>query len=52
MDWTLAGLLGAALAPTDPAVMFSVFGRRAIRGRSGTMLEGEAGTNDPAGSRS
>jgi potassium/hydrogen antiporter len=48
-DWTLAGILGAALAPTDPAVMFSVLGGRQIRGRSGTMLEGEAGFNDPAG---
>ena len=49
MDWTLAGLVGAALAPTDPAVMFSVLGRREIHGRSGTTLEGEAGMNDPAG---
>src|ERR687884_199875 len=49
MDWTLAGLIGAALAPTDPAVMFSVLGRREIAGRSGTTLEGEAGMNDPAG---
>jgi cell volume regulation protein A len=48
-DWTLAGILGAALAPTDPAVMFSVLGRREIGGRSGTVLEGEAGVNDPAG---
>jgi cell volume regulation protein A len=49
MSWTLAGLIGAALAPTDPAVMFSVLGRREIAGRSGTTLEGEAGMNDPAG---
>jgi cell volume regulation protein A len=49
MEWTFAGLLGAALAPTDPAVMFSVLGRREIGGRSGTTLEGEAGMNDPAG---
>jgi cell volume regulation protein A len=49
MDWTLAGLVGAALAPTDPAVMFSVLGRREVDGRSGTTLEGEAGMNDPAG---
>jgi potassium/hydrogen antiporter len=48
-DWTLAGILGAALAPTDPAVVFSVLGRREIAGRSGTVLEGEAGVNDPAG---
>ena len=47
--WTLAGLAGAALAPTDPAVMFSVLGNHEIGGRSGTTLEGEAGLNDPAG---
>lgn len=49
MSWTVSGLLGAALAPTDPAVTFAVLGRREIRGRSGTVLEGEAGFNDPAG---
>lgn len=48
-SWTLAGVLGAALAPTDPAVMFSVLGGRRLKGRSGTILEGEAGFNDPAG---
>jgi cell volume regulation protein A len=49
MGWTTAGLVGAALAPTDPAVMFSVLGGREIEGRAGTILEGEAGVNDPAG---
>jgi cell volume regulation protein A len=48
-SWETAGLLGAALAPTDPAVMFSVFGRKEIAGRTGTILEGESGTNDPVG---
>jgi cell volume regulation protein A len=48
-DWVLAGVVGAALAPTDPAVTFSVLGRREIAGRAGTVLEGEAGVNDPAG---
>lgn len=47
--WTTAGILGAALAPTDPAVMFSVLGKREIAGRTGTILEGEAGANDPVG---
>jgi cell volume regulation protein A len=47
--WMLAGIAGAALAPTDPAVMFSVLGNHEIGGRSGTTLEGEAGMNDPAG---
>lgn len=49
LGWALAGIVGAALAPTDPAVVFSVLGRREIAGRSGTVLEGEAGVNDPAG---
>jgi potassium/hydrogen antiporter len=48
-DWTTAGILGAALAPTDPAVMFSVLGRREVGGRTGTILEGESGVNDPVG---
>ena len=48
-EWMTAGVIGAALAPTDPAVMFSVLGQREITGRSGVTLEGEAGVNDPAG---
>ncbi|HEY7018438.1 MAG TPA: cation:proton antiporter [Gaiellaceae bacterium] len=48
-SWTGAGILGAALAPTDPAVMFSVLGNREVAGRSGTILEGESGVNDPVG---
>jgi cell volume regulation protein A len=47
--WTTAGILGAALAPTDPAVMFSILGAKEVRGRTGTILEGEAGVNDPVG---
>jgi cell volume regulation protein A len=48
-DWRLALLIGTALSPTDPAVVFSVLGRREISGRSGTLLEGESGANDPVG---
>jgi cell volume regulation protein A len=47
--WTTSSLLGAALAPTDPAVMFSVLGNREVGGRTGTILEGESGANDPVG---
>jgi len=47
--WRPALLLGTALAPTDPAVVFSVLGRREIAGRTGTLLEGESGANDPVG---
>jgi len=49
LSWTTSGLLGAALAPTDPAVTFSVLGGGEIRGRTGTILKGESGANDPAG---
>jgi cell volume regulation protein A len=47
--WRTALLIGTALAPTDPAVVFSVLGRREIAGRTGTLLEGESGANDPVG---
>ena len=50
-DWTTAGILGAALAPTDPAVMFSVLGKREIGGRTGTILEGESGRERPGRDR-
>lgn len=49
LDWYLAVLVGTALAPTDPAVVFSVLGHRQLTGRSGTILEGESGANDPVG---
>jgi cell volume regulation protein A len=48
-DWRAALLVGTALAPTDPAVVFSVLGRREVAGRTGTLLEGESGANDPVG---
>jgi cell volume regulation protein A len=49
LGWVTSGLLGAAVAPTDPAVMFSVLGNREIHGRTRTILEGESGANDPVG---
>jgi cell volume regulation protein A len=49
LDWYLAVLLATAVAPTDPAMVFSVLGQREIEGRSGTILEGESGANDPVG---
>ncbi len=48
-DWWVALLLGTAVAPTDPAVVFSLLGNREFAGRSGTVLEGESGANDPVG---
>ena len=49
IGWTVALLLGTALAPTDPAVVFSVLGNREVRGRAGVIIEGESGANDPVG---
>jgi cell volume regulation protein A len=49
MSWHLALLVGTAVSATDPAVVFSVFGRREIAGRTGVLLEGESGANDPVG---
>ena len=49
MGWRLSLLLGTAVAATDPAVVFSVFGRRESAGRTGVLLEGESGANDPVG---
>jgi len=48
-NWTVSLLIGAALAPTDPAVTFSVLAGKEVEGRSGTILEGESGFNDPVG---
>src|SRR5206468_12441818 len=49
LDWFPALLVATAISPTDPAVVFSVLGRREVTGLSGTILEGESGANDPVG---
>lgn len=49
VGWYGALLTATAVAPTDPAVVFSVLGNRLVPGRSGDILEGEAGANDPVG---
>jgi cell volume regulation protein A len=49
LGWFPALLVATAISPTDPAVVFSVLGRREVSGRSGTVLEGESGANDPVG---
>jgi cell volume regulation protein A len=49
LSWYVALLVGTAIAPTDPVVVFSVLGQRELAGRSGTILEGESGANDPVG---
>jgi cell volume regulation protein A len=49
LAWFPALLVATAIAPTDPAIVFSVLGQREVAGRSGTILEGESGANDPVG---
>jgi cell volume regulation protein A len=49
LSWYPSLLVATAVAPTDPAVVFSVLGQREVSGRSGTVLEGESGANDPVG---
>jgi potassium/hydrogen antiporter len=49
LPWRDAFLIGTALAPTDPVVVFSVLSGREVEGRSGVLLEGESGANDPVG---
>ncbi|OBK16236.1 cation:proton antiporter domain-containing protein [Mycobacterium asiaticum] len=49
INWYAAVLVATAVAPTDPAVVFAVLGKREIAGRSGAILEGESGANDPVG---
>ena len=49
VGWFPSVLVATAVSPTDPAVVFSVLGQREVEGRSGTLLEGESGANDPVG---
>ena len=49
LDWKFSAVLGAALAPTDPAVVFAVLANKELTGRTASILEGESGFNDPAG---
>jgi potassium/hydrogen antiporter len=49
LPWSLAFLVGIALAPTDPAAVYAVLRGRGGEGRARTILEGESGVNDPVG---
>ena len=49
LAWYVALLVATAVAPTDPAVVFSVLGQREVSGRAGIILKGESGANDPVG---
>jgi len=48
LDWSIALLIGVALAPTDPAAVYAVLRGRSGSERARTILEGESGFNDPA----
>jgi potassium/hydrogen antiporter len=47
LGWREALLLGAVLAPTDAAAVFSVLRKLPLPPRPSGMLEGESGLNDP-----
>jgi len=49
LAWYVSLLVATAVAPTDPAVVFSVLGQREVSGRAGIVLKGESGANDPVG---
>ena len=50
--WTTSWLIGAALAPTDPAVMFSVLGNKEVGGRSGRFSRASRAPTTRSASRS
>jgi len=49
LDWSLAILVGVALAPTDPAAVYAVLRGGGRQSSARTVLEGESGFNDPVG---
>ena len=49
LEWSLAILVGIALAPTDPAAVYATLRGGTTRQRPRTILEGESGFNDPVG---
>ena len=49
LSWKFSLVLGAALAPTDPAVVFALLANHENGGRTSSILQGESGFNDPAG---
>ena len=49
LELPVSVLIAVALAPTDPAAVFSVLGEQDVSGTTDIILEGESGANDPVG---
>jgi cell volume regulation protein A len=49
LPWDLAFLVGAVLAPTDPAILIPLFGRSRLRPKVAQTVIAESAFNDPIG---
>jgi cell volume regulation protein A len=49
LDWTAALLMGAVLAPTDPAILIPLFIRSRLRPKIAQTVVAESAFNDPTG---
>jgi cell volume regulation protein A len=49
LPWDLAFLVGAVLAPTDPAILIPLFGRSRLRPKVSQTVIAESAFNDPTG---
>jgi potassium/hydrogen antiporter len=49
LDWTAALLMGAVLAPTDPAILIPLFIRSRVRPKIAQTVIAESALNDPTG---
>ena len=49
LDWTAALLMGAVLAPTDPAILIPLFVRSRLREKVAQTVVAESAFNDPTG---
>jgi cell volume regulation protein A len=49
LDWTAALLMGAVLAPTDPAILIPLFIRSRLREKVAQTVVAESAFNDPTG---
>ena len=49
LPWDMAFLVGAVLAPTDPAILIPLFGRSRLRPKVAQTVIAESAFNDPTG---